>query len=87
MEKAKVNYTVGEATRLWLDAYRGTETFFVQCMDALRAQYGEREAETEEHQLPLLKVLENMQGYILEQLNNSISYNLGQKEKDNKIEI
>lgn len=42
MEKAKVNYTVGEATRLWLDAYRGTETFFVQCMDALRAQYGER---------------------------------------------
>lgn len=87
MEKGKVNYTVGEATGLWLDAFRGTEAFFVQCMDALRAQYGEKEAETEEHQLPLLKVLENMQGYILEQLNNSISYNLGQKEKGNKIEI
>ena len=59
----------------------------MQCMDALRAQYGEREAEDGDHQLPLLKVLENMQGYILEQLNNSISYNLAQKEKDNKIEI
>lgn len=47
----------------------------------------EREAEDGDHQLPLLKVLENMQGYILEQLNNSISYNLAQKEKDNKIEI
>lgn len=87
MEKAKVNYTVGEATGLWLDAYRGTEAFFVQCMDALRAQYGEKEAETEEHQLPLLKVLEGMQEYILGQINDSISYKLGKIPQGEKIEI